>query len=94
MTRDEFFEQVEVILGRQAPGQTGGRENWHKGIEHGVGRGRWHRGAGAGRFPGYGVIRYYSPSNIHVMLHRPTLSETFSDPFEALKKIAKLALAY
>ena len=94
MTRDEFFEQVEVILGQQAPGQTMGRENWQSGIGYLGGRGRWHRGAGTGRFPGYGIIRFHSATHIHVMLHRPALSETFTDPHEALKKIANLALTY
>ncbi len=90
MTRDEFFAAVDGLLGPMAPGQTGGRENWHKGPEHIRMRGRWHRGAGQGRYPGRGLIRYHSVDNIHVMLRDPELSKTFDSPEQALEAIGDL----
>jgi len=93
VTRDEFFARAEKILGDQAPGRTTGRENWHTGEGYLGGRGRWHRGAGSGRFPDRGIIRYHSPTCIHVMLHVPSLKQTYSDPELALREIAMYELS-
>jgi hypothetical protein len=93
MTRDEFFDAVERILGTMSPGRTLGRENWSTGEGYLGGKGRWHRGAGIGRFPNRGIVRYYSPISVHVMLHTPALNRTFSDPAVALREINICELA-
>lgn len=88
MTRDEFFAEVERHLGQQAPGKTVSVSNRTDS------RGRWLRGAGGGRFPGHGVIRYFSDTSIHVLLTNPVLHQTFTSPESALSTIIdKLAVS-
>jgi hypothetical protein len=52
----------------------------------GRGPNRWNnRRPGNGRFPGFGVVRLYSPNAIHVCLHAPApLNRMARSPQEAL----------
>ena len=77
MTKDEFFYQIDLILGEQLPGKT-------------LGYGRWRRGAGGGRYPNIGLIRFYSINKIHVLFHTPSYSKVFVDPDLAIKEISSL----
>jgi len=58
VNKDEFFLQIDSILGNQ--------------------------------HPGIGLIRYYSDSNIHVLLHTPSFSKVFDKPDIAIKEISSL----
>ncbi len=71
MNKAEFFTEVDKILGPQDPGKT-------------LGYGRWRRGAGEGRYPGHGVIRWYSETCIHVMLYEPRIYYTYTQPEAAV----------
>lgn len=79
MTREEFFSRVDEILGDRHPERTAKVGS----------RGRWWRGAGDGRYPGRGLIRYYSNDSIHVLLHTPALTRTFSSAGDALVEIER-----
>ena len=56
-------------------------------------RTRWNnRTAGNGRFVGFGVVRVYSSSVIHVMLNSPKLNKTFSNYADALEAIGDASI--
>jgi hypothetical protein len=51
-------------------------------------RTRWNnRGAGNGRFPGFGLVRRFSANQIHVQLHIPAISGLFASEEAALEAI-------
>jgi hypothetical protein len=81
MSKDEneverFYQAVADLLGVPSNYQY----NPH--TLGGTYRTRWNnRGAGNGRFEGYGLIRYFGPNDIHVMLRKPlVINQRFSDP--------------
>lgn len=52
-------------------------------------RTRWNnRLPGNGRFEEHGLARFYSPSNIHVMLHTPRINSLYSNSTDALIAIS------
>ena len=55
-----------------------------------IGWGRWRRGAGKGRYKDVGLIRYYSPTNIHVLFHTPPLNKMFVTEADALSELKEL----
>ena len=56
-------------------------------------RTRWNnRAPGSGRFIGYGIIRCYSPTNIHVILRNPIVTGIFKNYLEALEAIKQQLL--
>ncbi len=53
-------------------------------------RTRWNnRLAGNGRFPGHGLVRYFSSTHIHVQLICPPINGLFSSVDAALEAIKK-----
>lgn len=53
-------------------------------------RTRWNnRTAGNGRFPNRGLVRYYSPTCIHISLTSPPIQGTFSSSTAALLAISE-----
>lgn len=67
MNQEEFFYACEERLGPMEPGRT-------------IGRRRWRRGAGQGRWIGRGQIKWFSPTCIQVMWTDPFSVKTYSDP--------------
>jgi hypothetical protein len=59
-----FYQKCAQLLGIEYtytpwPSPTRGPNRWNN------------RHAGNGRFPGFGTVRFYSPSHIHIMLRHP-----------------------
>jgi len=78
MNAEEFYRKVADILGAhhtQAPAWTGST------------RRRWDRRLGSGRFPGHGIVRFFSATEIHVALRHPPVTGSFETPEAALKAI-------
>jgi hypothetical protein len=52
---------------------------------------RWgQRTPGSGRFEGYGLVRWFSPSNVHIALRHPVELQTSVTAVEAIDIITKL----
>jgi hypothetical protein len=80
MDAAEFYNKVADILGehhRHAPAWTGNTKR------------RWDRRLGSGRFPGHGIVRFFSATNIHVAMIHPPVNKTFKSPEAALKAIRR-----
>lgn len=78
MEATEFYNKVADILGEHhshAPAWTGNTKR------------RWDRRLGSGRFPGHGIVRFFSATSIHVALVHPPLTKSFKSPEAALKAI-------
>lgn len=80
-----FYQDVSDLLGipnnyEYNPYTVGGKY-----------RTRWNnRAPGNGRFEGYGLIRFFGPSMIHVAINKPIyLSGTFSSKQEVLDALKK-----
>lgn len=74
-TKELFLAECENILGvKQEVGET-------------IGRGRWRRGAGNGRFIGYGLVRWFSSDLIQLSLTKPDLKGIYKNPEDALKAL-------
>lgn len=49
---------------------------------------RWNnRTPGNGRYPGHGIVRFYSSTNIHVSLHTPYITGVYNTIEDALNAI-------
>jgi len=81
MTPEEFYDAVAAIFDTVhlyvIPPTPGAKRRWGP------------RTPGNGRFPGHGIVRFFSPTSIHVVLHDPILSGVFNDPEIALREIRK-----
>jgi hypothetical protein len=75
--KESFLFECEKLLGVcQADGVT-------------IGRGRWRRGAGRGRFPEKGVVRWFSKSLIQMCLINPQLNKVYSNPNIAIQELTE-----
>jgi hypothetical protein len=82
---EQFYQDVADLLGV---------ENNYRYDEFTVGgtyRTRWNnRKPGNGRFEGYGLIRFFGPNCIHVVLHKPAMiSGVFNSTEEVLSALKK-----
>lgn len=75
---EKFYCEVAEILGLESPFETNPYKYY---------RTRWNnRKPGNGRFEGYGLVRYFGPNLVHVVLQKPKkINETFTSTSEALK---------
>lgn len=67
--KKEFYEKCALILGIE--------HEWREPVFR---RNRWNtRLLGNGRMKGYGVIRYFGPTSIHVAFTRPRVNRYFNN---------------
>jgi len=82
MQREEFYAAVAVILNVE--------NNYKTPMPY---RRRWgQRLPGNGRYPGIGIIRFYSENMIHIML--PSKTSTFRSSKEALVWLTRYYVNY
>lgn len=82
---EKFYQDVADLLGV---------ENSHKYNALTVGRTyrtRWNnRKPGSGRFEGYGIVRFFGPTMIHVAINRPVyINKVFESTDAALEFLKK-----
>lgn len=79
MNAQEFYDAVAAIFNEThdyVPPPSGALKK------------RWGpRTPGNGRFPGRGIVRFFSPTVIHVALRHPSINGQFADPDAALTAI-------
>jgi len=83
---EKFYQDVADLLDTQ---------NIHEYNRFTVGRTyrtRWNnRKPGSGRFEGYGLVRYFGPTMIHVALNQPVyLNKVFGSTEEVLEALKKV----
>lgn len=80
MTKEEFWMLCDSILGiqTQKPINIRRRTRWNN------------REPGSGRYPGIGLIRYYSSEIIHITTHDE--NKTFSSCYDAIEFLKYLKL--
>ena len=80
MSKKEFYEECDKIFGQSHLPPTTQRY-----------RGRWGpRTPGSGRFEGYGLVRWFSPSLVHISLRQQVALQTYMTAHEALVRIAEI----
>ena len=80
MTPQEFYKHVADIFRTDYDYVEPATGNTKK---------RWDRRLGNGRFEGRGIVRFFSPTMIHIALTKPELTATYHDAVEALKAIER-----
>ncbi len=76
----KFYQDVADLLNVDNHYEVNINKGW---------RTRWNnRKPGNGRFEGYGLVRFYGPGMIHVILHCPvSINKVFNSPEEVLVAI-------
>lgn len=79
---EKFYQDVADMLGVEHDYEFNINKGW---------RTRWNnRKPGNGRFEGYGLVRYFGPTMIHVVINKPIyFNKTFSSTEEALLALKK-----
>jgi hypothetical protein len=81
MADEEFYRKVADILGVHYAHIEPASGNTSK---------RWGpRRPGNGRFPGHGIVRMFSPTDIHIAMNHPPVSGSFKSPEAALSAIRR-----
>ena len=82
MDKIEFYSECDKFFGQSHPPPREFRPRR---------TGRWGpREPGAGRFEGYGIVRWFNPSTVHVSLRYPIPLHMMTTPGAALAAIERL----
>lgn len=82
MEKKEFYIECDRIFGQSHPAPKERRP---------MRTGRWGpREPGPGRFEGYGIVRWFSPTTVHVALRNPVNLHAVLTPEQALALISRL----
>ncbi len=80
MNKREFYEECDKIFGQSHLPPT--TQKYH---------GRWGpRIPGSGRFEGYGLVRWFSPSMVYIVLRNPNKLQAYMSADDALFKLAEI----
>ncbi len=81
-SKEEFYRECAALLGARhdfRPWRQGSPNRWNN------------RRPGNGRFPGFGMVRYHSPSLVQVALRRPVaFRATFASTADAITALRQL----
>lgn len=80
MDKIKFYAECDRLFGQEHPAPVE--------IKY---RGRWGpRKPGAGRFEGYGIVRWFNAATVHISLRHPVGMHMITTPEHALEIIAGL----
>lgn len=82
---EQFYQDVAELLGVDS------NYEYNRYTHGGKYRTRWNnRTPGNGRFEGYGLVRFFGPSCIQVVLHKPVIiNRVFNSTEEVLEALKK-----
>ncbi len=83
MRKEEFYKECDQLFKQSHPPPTTSKY-----------RRRWGpRSPGSGRFEGYGIVRWFSPTTVHIAIRVPVPIRVTVTAAEALKLIAAIITA-